>query len=103
MSIEARNSAKRIELLERRLAVGAIDQGLMRFFKRLRRRDIGEDHEFLDQPMRLEPRRHDHAIDGAVGLEQELAFRQVEIERVALFARELQRFISRKERLQHGL
>ena len=52
---------------------------------------IGEDHELLDQAMSLEARRHDDPVERAVGLEEELAFGKVEIERLALRARLLQR------------
>ena len=62
--------------------------------------DIGEDHELLDQPVRLEPLRHDHAIDGAVGFEHDLAFGNVEIERAALVAGAQHRAIGGVERLE---
>ena len=91
MPTEARNSRKRIELFDRRLVMRAIDQRLARLFERLGRGDIGEDHEFLDQPVRFEPRRQDHAVYGAVRLQHDLALGQIEIERRAFFARVLQR------------
>ena len=78
--------AQRLDLLRRRLVVHAVDQRRARALQRLGRRDVGEDHELLDQPVRVEPRRDDHAIDGAVGLEQDLALGQIEIERLALGA-----------------
>ena len=65
-----------------RLVVHAIDQRHARALQRLGRRDIGEDHEFLDQPVRVEARRDDHAVDRAVGFEHDLALRQIEIERL---------------------
>ena len=81
----------------------AVDQRHARFLQRLGGGDIGEDHEFLDQPVGLQPLRRDHAVDGAVVLEQDLALRQIEIERLALGARALERFIGGVERLQHRL
>ena len=45
----------------------------------------------------------DHAVDRAVGLEQDLALGQVEIERPALVARALERFVGGVERLEHGV
>ena len=83
----AQELAQRVELFRRRLVVHAIDQRHIAALAGLGGGDIGEDHEFLDQPVRFEPLRHDHAIDGAVGFEHDLAFRDVEIERAALVAR----------------
>ena len=71
--------------------------------QRLGRRDIGEDHEFLDQPMRVEALRDDDAIERAVGLQQDLSLRQIEIERAACVARLLHRAIGGVERLEHAL
>ena len=79
--------AQRVDLFHARLVVHAIDQRHARLFQRLGGGDIGEDHEFLDQPVRLQPLRRDHAVDGAVALEQDLALRQIEIERPAFAAR----------------
>ena len=47
--------------------------------------------------------RRDHAVDGAVRLEHDLALRQVEIERVALVAGALERAIGGVERPQHAV
>ena len=49
----------------------------------------------------LEPLRHDHAIDGAVGFEHDLALGQIEVERAALGARLQHGAIRGIERLQH--
>ena len=81
--------AQRFDLLRRGLVVHAIDQRHARALQRLGRRHVGEDHELLDQPVRVEPLRHDDAVDRAVGLEQDLALGQIEIERLALVARAL--------------
>ena len=51
------NLAQAAHLLERGLVMHAIDQRRARFLQRLGGRDVGEDHEFLDQPVRLEPLR----------------------------------------------
>ena len=98
----ARNSRKRVDLLDARLVVHAVDQGTARFLQRLGGGDIGEDHVFLDQPIGLQPLRNDHAVDGVVVLEQDFALRQIEIERLPLGARALERFVGRIERLEHG-
>ena len=95
--------AERAHLLERGLVMGAVDQRRARLLERLGGRDVGEDHELLDQPVRVEPLGHDHAIDGAVGLQDDLAFRQVEVERLAQVAGLLHALIGRPERPQHGL
>ena len=93
--------AQRLDLLRARLVVHAIDQRHARALQRLGRRHIGEDHELLDQPVRVEPRRGDHAIDRAVGLQQDLALGQVEVERLALGALALDGRVGRIERLDH--
>ena len=53
--------------------------------------------------MRVEPLRHDDAIDRPVGLQQDLALGQIKIERIAFVARELDQSIGRVERLQDRL
>ena len=58
--------AQRVHPLGIGLVVHAIDQRHARALQRLGRRDVGEDHEFLDQPVGIEPLRRDHAIDGVV-------------------------------------
>ena len=93
--------AQRLDLLQRRLVVHAIDQRHARLFQRLGGGDIGEDHELLDQPVRLQPLRRDDAIDGAVGLEQDFPLGQIEVERTARVAGFLQRLIGGVERLEH--
>ena len=92
---------QRLDLLQRRLIVNAVDQRHPRSFECLGRGDVGEDHELLDQPVRFQPLRRDDAIDGAVGLEQDLPLGQVEIERPARLAGFLQRVIGGVERLEH--
>src|SRR5207302_3649568 len=67
------------------------------------RGDVGQDHELFDQFVRVEPLRHDHAVHGAVGLEQDLAFGNVEIERIALVARALYHRVSVVEWLDDGI
>ena len=51
----------------------AIDQRNTRALAGFGRGHVREDHEFLDQPVRFQPLRHDHAIDRAIGLQQDLA------------------------------
>ena len=93
--------AQRLDLLQRRLVVHAIDQRHARLLQRLGGGDIGEDHELLDQPVRLEPLRGDDAIDRAVGLEQDFPLGQIEVERTAGVAGFFQRLIGGVERLEH--
>ena len=47
--------AQRPHLLERGLVMDAVDQRRACLLQRLGGRDVGEDHELLDQPMRVEP------------------------------------------------
>ena len=79
--------AQRLYLLHPRLVVHAIDEGRARAFKRFCRGDVRQDHELLDQTVRFQSFGRDHAIDGAIGFQQDFAFRQIEIERLALVAR----------------
>ena len=92
---------KRRDLFARRFVMGAIDQLLAMLLQGFGRRDIGQDHEFFDQPMRFEPRRNDDAVEGAVFLQQDLALGQIEIERRAQIAGVPQRFMRGVKRSQH--
>ena len=80
-----------VELLGARRIVGAIEQRRMRLFERLGGGDVGEDHELLDQPMRVEPLRPPHVLEPSLGIENKLALRQIEIERIASLALDLDR------------
>ena len=75
-----------VELFRVRLVMDAVDQGNLCAFERFGRRYIGEDHEFLDHPVRVETVALDDFLDVAVLVEDYLAFGQVEIERRALVA-----------------
>ena len=72
---------QRIDLFRRRLVVHAIDQRDARALAGFGGGHVGEDHELLDQPVRFQPLRDDHAIDRAVGFEHDLALGNFEIER----------------------
>ena len=78
-----------MEFFDRRFIMHAVDQRHARFFKRLGSGNVGEDHELFDQFVRILPFRRHHAVDGAVGLEQNFTLGQIEIERLALGARPL--------------
>jgi hypothetical protein len=58
------------------------------FFQRFCRADIGLDHHFFNQPMRIKPRRNDHPVHGSVSIQQDLALRHVEFQRLAAVAPE---------------
>ena len=75
-----------VELLHARRIMSAIEQRRMRGLQSFGGGDIGEDHEFLDQPMRLQPLGPPDADEASLLVENELALRQIEIERVAPFA-----------------
>ena len=79
--------AQRLDLFRRWFVVHAIDKRGVGALERFGRRDIGEDHELFDQAMGDEALGRDHAVDGAVGLEQDLALGKVKIERIARVAR----------------
>src|ERR1700733_15400273 len=78
--------AQRIDLFRARLVMDAIDERNARALAGFRRGDVGEDHEFLDQPVRFQPLRHDHAVDRAVRLDHDLALGNLEVEGTALVA-----------------
>ena len=82
--------------------MNAVDQWLFAFFQGFRRGDIGLDHEFFDQPVRVEPLGHDHLVDLAIRCEQDLALRHVEIKRLAAVPLSLEHSISVPQRLQDG-
>ncbi len=66
--------------------------------------DIGEDHEFLDHPMRVEAFGDFHRLDGAILGQDDLAFGQVEVQRLAVgagFGRCLIGGVERSDNLIH--
>ena len=65
--------------------------GARRRLERLGGGDVGGDHEFLDQPVAHQPGPWLDLGDLAVGVEHDLAFRQIEVDRAALLARPEQR------------
>lgn len=91
---------ERVDFFQRRLVVHAVDQRERLLLQHLGCRDVGEDHELLDQLVRVETLRHDDTINRAVALQEDLALGQIEIERIALVARALDAGISGIERLQ---
>ena len=52
-----------MNLLQGRLVMYPIDKRQRLLFKHFGGCDVGKDHEFLDQPVGVEPLRHDDAID----------------------------------------
>ena len=75
--------AQRRELLVGRRRVHAVHRRLVAALQFLRRGDVGQDHEFLDQPVAVETRARRDAAHAAVAVEHDAAFRQVEVERAA--------------------
>ncbi len=92
-----------LELLRARRVMGAIEEGRMRGFEALGGGDIGEDHEFLDQPMRLEPLGPADVLEAPFGIENELALGQIEIERVAALALDSDDRMGGVKGLQHAV
>src|SRR6185295_391625 len=64
---------QRSKLLLRRSVVHPVDNGRAFDLERLGGGDIGLDHELLDQPMGVETRGHDDALDATPRIEQDLA------------------------------
>ncbi len=94
---------ERSELLLRRAVVDAIDQRRSLRLQGLGRGDIGGDHELLDQAMGVEPGRARHAPHAALVVEQDLPFRQIEVERPPLGAREHEARIGPPQGPEHGI
>ena len=44
--------------------------------------DVRQDHELFDQAMGFEAFRRNHAVDGSIGFQKDLAFGKVEVERL---------------------
>ena len=79
--------AQRRELFVGRRGVDAIHRRLVPPLEFLGGGDVGQHHEFLDQPVAVEARPRRDAAHHAVAVEHDVAFRQVEIERAARRAR----------------
>ena len=78
-----RKSRSDCELLLRRRGVHAIHHRLVQALQFLGGRDVGEDHELLDQPVAVEARPWRDAAHDALVVQHDTALRQVEIERAA--------------------
>ena len=63
--------------------MNAIHHRLVAAFQLLGRGDIGQHHEFLDQPMAIESRPRRDTAHGAIVVQHHATFRQIEIERAA--------------------
>ena len=68
----------------------AIDESLLFRLKRFGGRDIREDHEFLDKAVRIEPWRCRDGFHGALLVQDDFAFREIEIEWPAFVARDFE-------------
>src|SRR5690606_20466709 len=86
------------DLLIARPVMDAIDLRAALLLQRLRGADIGLDHEFFDQLVRIEALAPLHARDLAV-LENDLVLGRIDLERLALFPRRPDGAIRRPKRL----
>ena len=77
----------------------AVDQGRAAFLKGLGRRDIGLDHELLDELMSIEALGVEHPLDDAMRIEKNFPLRQVEFKRLAACARLAQGIVGLPQRL----
>ena len=80
----------------------AEDQGLSAFLKCFGCCNICLDHEFLDQAVRIEAIRDDHPVNLAVRRQEDLAFGQVKVQRLAPVTSALEDCIGLPQRLEHG-
>ena len=92
-----------LDLLFARRVVDAVEQRRFHRLQRFGGGDIGLDHEFFDQPVRVEPFGRDDARHAPEIVEDDLALGQVEFERPAFLARLMQCLISRPKRLEDRL
>ena len=80
-------SAQGLQLLRVRRVVDAVHARLPRRLQRLGGGDVGGDHEFLDQPMAVEPVPFLDVGDGAIVVEDDPALGQIDLEDAARFSR----------------
>src|SRR6185312_2170485 len=92
--------AQRRELRRVRTVMHPVHAGTLQALQLLGRRDIGGDHEFLDQAMAVEALARLDARDPTSGGEQDPPFRQVEVERPTALAGALEGAIGAIERSQ---
>jgi hypothetical protein len=78
--------AQGLELSRVRCVVDAIHAELALFFQRFGGGDVGGDHELFDQLVAVETLAPLDARDIALGIEDDAALRQIEVERAALGA-----------------
>jgi len=81
--------------------VDAVHHRRLLRLQRLGGGDVGGDHVILDQPVRIEPLARGDRHDPALLVEDDAAFGQVEVERLARIARLRQRAPAGPERTQH--
>src|SRR5690606_20450776 len=91
------------KLLLRGLVVDAVDARRVVLLERFGRGYVSLDHHLLDKPVSLEAFGDDDARDTALGIHDDLALGQVEIERRTSVACPLQRLISGPKRLEHAV
>ena len=84
------------------LTVNAVQAARLREAQGHRRLDIGGNHAFLDQAVRVVAHHRIEALDRAVAADPRLDFAAAKIERAARVARRLQRAVYRIQRLQRG-
>src|SRR5262245_15254779 len=94
---------QRLHLFDRRLIVHPVNKRNARTLQRLGRRDVGQNHELFDQPVRFEPLGRYDAVDAAIALEQNLALGQVEVEGLSLGSSARHGFISGIKRFEDRL
>ena len=95
--------AQRFDLVRARLLMDAVEERRPQAFQLLRGGNVGEDHAFLDQPVRVEPVLERDGRDLARIGQHDPALRQVEVERLALLSRAFQRIVRGVERSQDAL
>ncbi len=90
--------AQGLELGRVRRIVDAVHAGLVQFFQRLGGGDVGGDHEFFNQLVAVETLAPLDARDMALGIQDDAALREIEVECAALGPRLAERRESAVER-----
>ncbi len=98
----AQEFGERAEFFGGRRLVHAVDERRLLRLQFLGRRDIGLDHEFFDELVGIEAEWRHHPLDQAMGVEYELAFGEIEFERLAGVAAFHQHVIGAPQGPEHG-
>ena len=96
----AEEVAQLLQLFRRRALVDAVQAGCLWLVQEIGSADVGRQHAFLDQAVRVVARDRDDVLDLALFVEHHLGFGGLEVDRAALLARLVQRLVQLVQVLQ---